>query len=145
MPLPFGTAQRGGRLVTAPPTAGPDRRAPVLTLLRAAARQYALRTGFVTLRVRCDELCTVRASGRVILTRSAHSAAAPVLRARVARATLAAGVRTTLRLRLSTATRRTIRRSLGRRGRRAAVRISVRAADLAGNARSRARRVQIVR
>ena len=30
------------------PAAGPDRRAPALTLLRAAARQHALRTGFVT-------------------------------------------------------------------------------------------------
>jgi glucose/arabinose dehydrogenase len=126
------------------PAAGPDRRAPALTLLRAAARQHALRTGFVSIRVRCDELCTVRASGRVLLTRGAKSAAVAALRTRTAQARLVAGARTTLRLKLSKATRRTIRRSLARRGRRATVRISVRAADRAGNARTRVRRVRIV-
>jgi glucose/arabinose dehydrogenase len=124
---------------------GPDRRAPAFTLLRAAARQHALRTGFVTIRVRCDELCTVSARGRVLITRRAHAAAAPVLRTRTARASLVAGARATLRLKLSKATRRAIRRSLARRGRRATVRISVRAADRAGNARTGVRHVRIVR
>ena len=127
------------------PRPGPDRRAPALTLLRAAARQHALRTGFVTIRVRCDELCTVSASGRVLITRRAHAAAAAVLRTRTARATLVAGARSTLRLKLSKATRRAIRRSLARGGRRATVRISVRAADRSGNARTATRRVRIVR
>jgi hypothetical protein len=128
------------------PAAGPDRRAPALTLLRAAARQHALRKGFVTIRVRCDELCTVRASGRVLISRRrARSAAAPVLRTRTARATLVADARTILRLKLSKTTRRAIKRSLARRGRRATVRITVRAADAAGNARSAVRRVRIVR
>ncbi|HEX6619585.1 MAG TPA: PQQ-dependent sugar dehydrogenase [Solirubrobacteraceae bacterium] len=143
-----GPAPFVGRLpagVTGPPAGGPDRRAPVLTLLRAAARQHALRTGFVSIRVRCDELCTVRASGRVRITRGAHAAAAPPLRTRTARATLAAGAAKTLRLKLSKATRRAIGRSLARRGRRATVLISVRAADGAGNARSATRRVWIVR
>ena len=142
-----GPAPFVGRLPTgagAPPAAGADRRAPALTLLRAAARQHALRTGFVTVRVRCDELCTVRASGRVLITRRARAAAAAVLRTRTAQATLAAGARATLRLKLSKATRRAIRRSLARRGRRATVRISVRAADAAGNTRSATRRVRIV-
>jgi len=124
----------------------PDRRAPAITLLRAAAVQHALRTGFVSIRVRCDELCTVRASGRVLLTRRrARAAAAPVLRARTARASLAANVRATLRLKLSRATRRTIKRSLARRGRRATVRITVHAADPMGNARTKLRRVRIAR
>jgi glucose/arabinose dehydrogenase len=124
----------------------PDRRAPAITLLRAAARQHALRTGFVTIRVRCDELCTITASGRVLLTRHrARAAAAPVLRTRTARASLVAGARTTLRLKLSKATRRTIKRALARRGRRATVRITVRATDRAGNARTGVRRVRIVR
>jgi hypothetical protein len=128
------------------PAAGPDRRAPALTLLRAAVRQHALRKGFVTIRVRCDELCTVRASGRVLMTRRrARAAAAPVLRARTARATLVADARTTLRLRLSRTTRRAIKRSLARPGRRATVRITVRAADRAGNARTAVRRVRVVR
>jgi glucose/arabinose dehydrogenase len=126
--------------------AAPDRRAPAITLLRAAARQHALRTGFVTVHVRCDELCVVRATGRVLLSRvRVRAAAAPVLRTRTARASLAAGARATLRLKLSRATRRTIKRSLARRGRRAVVRITVRAADPAGNASTKLRRVRIVR
>jgi glucose/arabinose dehydrogenase len=124
----------------------PDRRAPAITLLRAAAVQHALRTGFASIRVRCDELCAVRASGRVLLTRRrARAAAAPVLRTRTARASLVAGVRATLRLKLSRATRRTVKRSLARRGRRATVRITVRAADPEGNARTKVRRVRVVR
>jgi hypothetical protein len=125
---------------------GPDHRAPAITLLRAAARQRALRKGYVTIQVRCDELCTIRASGRVLLTRRrARAAAAPVLRTRTARVSLVANARTTLRLKLSKATRRSIKRSLARPGRRATVRISVRATDRAGNATTRVRRVRIVR
>jgi hypothetical protein len=67
------------------------------------------------------------------------------LSTRTAKATLAAGARRTLRLKLSKATRHSIRRSLARRGRRATIRIVVRAADPAGNARSATRRVRIVR
>jgi glucose/arabinose dehydrogenase len=137
--LPAGVTPGAG-------ASAPDRRAPAFTLLRAAARQRALRTGFVTIRVRCDELCTVRASGRVLISRRrARAAAARVLRTRTARATLVANARTRLRLRLSKATRRAVKRSLARRGRRATVRITVRAADRAGNARSGVRRVRIVR
>jgi glucose/arabinose dehydrogenase len=143
-----GPAPFVGRLpagASGPSAGGPDRRAPAFTLLRAAARQRALRKGFVTIRVRCDELCNVSASGRVLITRSAHAAAARALRTRTAKATLLAGARTTLRLKLSRTTRRAIKRSLARRGRRATVRISVRAADAAGNARTGVRRVRIVR
>jgi hypothetical protein len=139
-------ASTGECALPAPAAAGPDRRAPAFTLLRAAALQHALRTGFIAVRVRCDELSTVRATGRVLLTRRrARAAAAPVLRTRTARASLAAGARTTLRLTLSKATRRTIKRSLARRGRRATVRIAVRASDRAGNARTAERRVRIAR
>ena len=136
--LPAGIA--GG-----PSAAGPAARAPAFTLLRAAARQHALRTGFVAVSVRCDELCTVSAGGRVVIGRTAHTAAAPVLRTRTARATLVAGTRTTLRLKLSRATRGAIRRALARPGRRATVRVSVRAADAAGNVRTETRRVRIAR
>jgi Glucose / Sorbosone dehydrogenase len=140
-----GPAPFVGRLPAGVGAAAPDHRAPVFTLLRAAARQHALRTGMVTIRVRCDEQCAVSASGRVLITRGAHAAAARVLRTRSAKAMLGAGARTTLRLKLSKATRRSIRRSLDRRGRRATVRIAVRAADPAGNARSATRHVRIVR
>ena len=86
-----GPAPFVGRLPAGVVAAAPDHRAPAFTLLRAAARQHALRTGVVTIRVRCDELCAVRASGRVLMTRGAHAAAARVLRTRTAKATLAAG------------------------------------------------------
>src|SRR5512133_775110 len=122
-PVPFVGLLPAGAAAPAP-----DHRAPAFTLLRAAARQHALRTGAVTIRVRCDELCAVRASGRVLITRRAHAAAAPVLSTRTAKAT-----------------RHSIRRSLARRGRRATVRIVVRAADPVGNARTATRRVRIVR
>ncbi len=140
-----GPAPFVGRLPAGAVAPVPDHRAPAFTLLRAAARQHALRTGAVTVRVRCDELCAVRASGRVLATRSGRAAAARVLSTRTAKATLAAGAGKTLRLKLSKTTRRSIRRSLARGGRRATVRIVVRAADPAGNARSATRRVRIVR
>jgi hypothetical protein len=125
---------------------GPDTRAPAFTLLRAAKRQRALRTGHVTLHVRCDEQCTLRAGGRVTISRRrARAAAARALRTRTAKARVVANTRATLRLRLSRATRRSIKRSLSRPRRRALVRITVRAADAAGNARTRSLRVQIVR
>jgi glucose/arabinose dehydrogenase len=123
-----------------------DHRAPAITLLRAARRQHALRKGYVTVRVRCDELCTIQATGRVLLTRSrAHAAASPALRTRRARTTLVANARTTLRLKLSKATRRTIKRALARPRRRATVRVTVRVTDRAGNARTGVRRVRIIR
>jgi glucose/arabinose dehydrogenase len=143
-PAPFVGRLPAG-VSAGPLPGGPDRRAPAFTLLRAAARQHALRTGYVSIRVRCDELSTVRATGRVLIARRARSAVAATLRTRTARATLVAGAKTTLRLKLSKSTRRSIKRALSRPGRRATVRIRVRAADRAGNARSRALRVRIVR
>jgi hypothetical protein len=134
--------------------AAPDRVAPVVGL-RVAGRQRALRTGFVAVRVSCDERCTVRASGRVLLARAggrgvaaaarAAGARAPALRTRPATAALASGAARTLRLRLSRATRAAIVRALRRPGRRATVRVTIRAADGAGNARTLVRRVRVVR
>jgi glucose/arabinose dehydrogenase len=123
-----------------------DSRAPVLTLLRAAARQHALRTGYVSVRVRCDEQCTLRASGAITISRRrARAAAARALRTHTTTGTVVANTRTTLRLRLSRSTRASIKRALARPRRRAVVRISLRAADAAGNARHRTLHVQIVR
>jgi hypothetical protein len=127
-------------------SAGSDTRAPAFTLLRAAKRQHALRTGYVSVRARCDEQCTLRATGRVLISRTrARSAAASALKTRTARTTVVANTRTTLRLRLSRATRRAVKRSLSRPHRRVFVRITVRATDTARNARTRHVRVQIVR
>ena len=127
-------------------SAGSDTRAPAFTLLRAAKRQHALRTGYVSVRARCDEQCTLRATGRVLISRTrARSAAASALKTRTARTTVVANTPTTLRLRLSRATRRAVKRSLSRPHRRVFVRITVRATDTARNARTRHVRVQIVR
>jgi hypothetical protein len=126
---------------------GPDARAPVITLLRAAKRQHVLRTGYVSVRVRCDEQCTVRGSGRVTIARKSAraAAAARALHTRTAKTTVVANTRATLHLRLSRAARRSIARSLARPRRVARVRISVSASDAAGNASKRTARVQIVR
>ena len=127
-------------------TLGPDTRAPAFTLLRAAKRQHALRTGYVSVRVRCDEQCTLRGTGRISVSRTrARSAASAALRTRTARTTVVANTRTTLRLHLSRSTRRALKRSLARPHRRAFVKITVRATDTAKNARTRTVRVQIVR
>jgi glucose/arabinose dehydrogenase len=120
-----------------------DKRAPAFTLLRAARRQHALRTGYVSIRARCDEQCALRATGRIRIAR-VHAAASG-LATRTARSTVVANTRTTLRLRLSRTTRRAVKRALSRPHRRAFVRITVRATDAAKNARTRTLRVQIVR
>jgi len=126
-------------------TLGPDKRAPAFTYLRAARRQDALRTGFVSVRVRCDEQCSLRASGRISITRTRARTAAGALRTRTAKTTVVANTRTTLRLRLPKATRAAVKRSLARGHRRATVRVTLRASDAAKNTRSRTLRVQIVR
>jgi glucose/arabinose dehydrogenase len=137
----YRLATTGACAVSATPVA--DTRPPAFTLLRAARRQHALRTGYVSLRVRCDEQCALRATGRIQIARV--RAAASRLATRTARTTVVANTRTTLRLRLSRATRRAVKRALSRPHRRAFVRITVRATDAAKNARTRTLRVQIVR
>jgi hypothetical protein len=134
-----------GACVGAPTPLALDKRAPAFTLLRAAKRQHALRTGFVSVRARCDEQCTLRATGRILISRTRARSAASALRTRTARTTVVANTRTTLRLRLSRAARRSVKRALARPHRRVFVRITVRATDAAKNARTRHLRVQIVR
>jgi glucose/arabinose dehydrogenase len=141
----YRLATSGACVAPGATAAGPDKRAPAFTLLRAAKRQHALRTGYVSVRARCDEQCSLRATGRVLISRTRARSAASSLTTRTARTTVVANTRTTLRLRLSRATRRAVKRALSRRHRRATVKITVRAADTAGNARTRHLRVQIVR
>jgi glucose/arabinose dehydrogenase len=142
---PVSRFATSGACVVAPTTLALDTRAPAFTLLRAAKRQHALRTGFVSLRTRCDEQCSLRATGRILISRTRARSAASALRTRTARTTVVANTRTTLRLRLSRATRRAVKRTLSRPHRRVFVRITVRATDAAKNARTRHLRVQIVR
>jgi glucose/sorbosone dehydrogenase len=126
-----------------------DTRAP-RAVLSVARRQRVLRTGFVTVRVRCDEQCAVRANGRVVIRRlrarrSARAAADRPLRVRTARATLAAGTSRAVRLRVARSTRARIDRALKRPRRTATAIITVRATDSAGNTSTRRVSVRIVR
>ena len=95
--------------------------------LRSAVRRRQLR-----LRVRCTEACRVTAGGRL-------RGAGPL---RTARRSLAAERRTIVRVRMSRATARRLRRALARRGRVVAV-VNVRAQDLAGNSRRTTRRPRV--
>jgi hypothetical protein len=81
----------------------------------------------------------------VRIRRLSAAAVAPALVTRRAVARLAPGVHRKLRLRLPSALRRRVRRALSHPGRRAVVRVSVTAADAAGNVRRATRRVRIVR
>jgi hypothetical protein len=121
-----------------------DTRAPRLRL-RYKRTQKALWRRYVAVRVGCDERCTVRARGvLVVRRRRARAAAAAPLRTARARATLARGARRTLRLRLSRRTRARAGRAL-RSGRRVVAVVSLVATDRAGNARHATARVRVVR
>jgi glucose/arabinose dehydrogenase len=135
----------GSPMPVVPPPAAPaaDKRPPVVTL-SAAARQRPWRTGTVRLQVRCDETCAVQVRGTFSITRSkARAARTPPLRTSRARAKLAAGARVTIKLKVSTAVRRALARSL-RRHRTVRVRFAVDATDQAGNPRRATRTSRIV-
>ena len=145
-PGPAGPAGPG----PATPGGARDTRAP-RAVLSVARRQRVLRTGFVTVRVRCDESCSVRANGRVAIRRlrarrsAARAAADRPLRVRTGRASLAAGASRALRLRVARSTRARIDRALKRPRRTATAVITVRTTDRAGNTSTRRVSVRIVR
>jgi glucose/arabinose dehydrogenase len=119
---------------------------PPLVLVRAARRQRVLRKGFVAVRIACDERCTLRVRGAVLLgRRRARAAAAPRLVTRTVRRTLAAGRTAHVRLRVSRAVRARIHRALVRPRRAATIRIAVTATDAAGNASRRTAHVRVAR
>jgi hypothetical protein len=129
---------------TAPPARAIDARAPRLTV-RVARRQRVLRSRSVRLRLRCDEACGVRVTGRALVRRErAAAAAAPPLATTTVRRTLPAGRETALRVKLGPGTLSRLRRSLRRAGRTATVRLSITATDPAGNATRRTVRVRVV-
>jgi hypothetical protein len=100
--------------------------------LRAAPRQRAARTGFVSVRAQCDEQCAASASATVTVARVRSARGLPA-RLGPIRRTLAAGASVRFRLRLPAATRAAVRRALRRPGRRVLARITVVAADAAAN------------
>jgi glucose/arabinose dehydrogenase len=128
----------GGECVLAGPVArSEDTTAPKVTV-RVKHVQRVLRTGVLQLRMRCDEQCTVRTGGALQVKRSARAAAVPTAMriARVQR-TLAGRALVRLRVPVTATTRRAIRRAMARGGRRVTARLSLRAIDVAGNARRR--------
>ena len=124
-----------------------DTRAPRLTV-RAARRQRALRKGFVLLHATCDEACTLRARGTVLVARrrpAARAAAATRLVTRDVRRRLTAGRTVRVRLAIGRRARSRILRALRRPRRTATVRIPATATDAARNVGRRTVRVRIVR
>jgi glucose/arabinose dehydrogenase len=125
------------------PSAPPARdvRPPELTL-RAARRQRVLRKGFVSVRLRCDEQCAVRAHGRIRIARARAAAATTAVP--VVRRTLAAGATVPLRLALPRAMRAQLARAV-RRKRTVEALLGVDATDAAANRSTRRARVRVVR
>ncbi|HEX6458550.1 MAG TPA: lysyl oxidase family protein [Thermoleophilaceae bacterium] len=109
-----------------PPPAAPDTTAPKL-LLGGATRQRFLRGRAIYVYAKCDEVCTIKASGRIAALQVASS-----LRTTSAKLTLRPGVRTKVKLPISARTRKIINRQL-KRGARVVVRVSLIATDSAGN------------
>ena len=131
-PAPGGGAPPAGPPVNGGGASGaaPDRTAPTVRLT-AARRQRARRTIRVTLS--CDERCTAALRARGLDRRAA-----------LAHRTLAPRARVGVRLTLTRAFQRALRRSL-RRHRSVALIVRVRAVDAAGNGRSAALRLSVLR
>lgn len=109
-----------------PASPGPDKTAPVM-LLGGATRQRFLRGRAIYLYAKCNEVCTITASGRIAALQVAKS-----LRTASTRLTLKPGVRTKIKLPISARTRAIINRQL-KRGARVVVRVWLVATDAAGN------------
>jgi glucose/arabinose dehydrogenase len=124
-PSPFDLAVG----VAAAPT-GRDKAKPRLRL-RVAARQRPLEQGFIAVRVSCNELCRVAASGRVLMKRVGKRADL-----RRARRTLAANARVTVKVPVPLPARRLLRARFAAKP-VVLARLSVAAADPAGNRRLR--------
>ena len=123
----------GGGTTTPPPA---DTTAPTLAV-RARRRQRVLRLRGAVAYARCNEASSLRASGVLRIGRRR-------VRMRAAAAAVQADARTRLRVRLTRHGVRVLRRAL-RRGRRASVRLSLRATDAAGNRSALLRRTVRVR
>jgi hypothetical protein len=121
-----------------PAPAAPDKTAPKL-LLGGATRQRFLRGRAIYVYAKCDEACTVKASGRIAALQVASS-----LRTASTKLTLRPGVRTKVKLPISARTRALINRQL-RRGARVMVRVSLSAVDASGNRTSNKRTLTLLR
>jgi hypothetical protein len=121
-----------------PPPAGPDTMAPKL-LLGGASRQRFLRGRAIYVYAKCDEVCTITASGRIVVAQGAKK-----LRTSSTKVTLRPGVRTKIKLPITARVRALINRQLKRRA-RVTVRVSLVALDAAGNRTKSKRLLTLVR
>jgi hypothetical protein len=115
-----------------PPAA--DVMAPKL-LLGGATRQRFLRGRSIYVYAKCDEACTISASGRIAALQVARSLATATTKL-----SLKPGMRTMIKLRISKRVRATINRQLAR-GARVTVRVTLVATNAAGNKTSGTRRL----
>jgi hypothetical protein len=122
---------------------GPDK-TPPLVRLRVNHRQHSLRTKSVSLRVSCDEDCSVTMSGSVSVARPRHAYAVPALKLGHVSRKLAAHARVRLKLTVGRRVRAAIRKALSRQGRARAT-LHVTARDAAGNRVRREALIRIVR
>ncbi|MCA1683076.1 MAG: hypothetical protein LC685_03675 [Actinobacteria bacterium] len=126
---------RGCLMPPGPPPflgSGADRRAPSLSV-RVARRQRVRRLGHATASARCNELCTLKVTGRL-------RAGGRSYKLRAASKQAGAGKRVLLRIRLTSGATR----ALGS-GQRATIALAVRARDSAGNGSEPTRRTIAVR
>jgi hypothetical protein len=122
-----------------PPPAPPaDTNAPKL-LLGGATRQRFLRGRAIYVYAKCDEVCTITASGRIAALQVAKA-----LRTASTKLTLKPGARTKIKLPITAHTRAVINRQL-RRGARVTVRVSLSAVDASGNRTSSKRTLTLMR
>jgi glucose/arabinose dehydrogenase len=124
-PLPYDTSGAPGA-----GKAGADRTKPRIRL-RVVARQRVVQKGFLTVRVGCNELCRIAASGKLLLPNAGKRATM-----QRARRTLAANARVTLKVPVSLPARRLLRARFRTRA-LALTRLAVIATDTSGNRRLR--------
>jgi hypothetical protein len=125
-----------------PPPPGPKPPGADLTppkfLLGGATRQRFLRGRALYVYAKCDEICTVRASGRIAALQIASS-----LRTASVKKILRPGERTKIKLPISQRVRNLINKQLGR-GARVVVRVTLTAVDGSGNRSSAKRTLTLV-
>jgi hypothetical protein len=124
-PLPYDASGAPGA-----GKAGDDRTKPRIRL-RVVARQRVVPKGFLAVRVGCNELCRIAASGRLLMPNAGKRATMQRMRR-----TLAPNARVTLKLPVSLPARRLLRARFATR-RLALTRLTVVATDTSGNRRLR--------
>jgi glucose/arabinose dehydrogenase len=133
-------AAPAGPGATAAGTSAPARR--LILTLHAAARQRALRRGYLAVLARCDEQCTVAAHA-ILRMRARGRRANELLRTKAVKRTLAQSASVVLHVPLSAPARRTLRGVLARGGRATAA-LTVTARDPRRNERVSSVLVRIV-